>query len=44
MNDYDNRFLSFMIGVLILGLIGLLYFYVNTPVIEGNKTSYEVVK
>lgn len=39
-NSDDNGFLYFMVGVLVIGLIGLGYFYYNgTPRMGANNTT-----
>lgn len=39
-NSNDSGFLYFMVGVLVIGLIGLGYFYYNgTPSVSSNNTT-----
>jgi hypothetical protein len=39
-NNGDNGFLYFMVGVLVIGLMGLGYFYYNgTPSVSSNNTT-----
>jgi hypothetical protein len=39
-DNSDNGFLYFMVGVLVIGLIGLGYFYYNgTPRMGANNTT-----